>query len=236
MSKNEIMEKIKGKLIVSCQALEDEPLHSSYIMGRMAYAAYEGGAAGIRANSVQDIKEIKISVNLPIIGIIKKIYENNKVFISPTVEEIDKLVKCGVDIIATDGTKRIRPGNITLDDFFKEVRKKYPNQLFMADCSTYEEGIHAAEIGFDFIGTTLSGYTEYTKGWEFKWGETKKLEEYDRKTCKGSGQTSYRRGRDMESQSAKASFGFGSLFCCSRNCHYKAKGNYKKICRGNYVG
>ena len=73
MSKNEIMEKIKGKLIVSCQALEDEPLHSSYIMGRMAYAAYEGGAAGIRANSVQDIKEIKISVNLPIIGIIKKI-------------------------------------------------------------------------------------------------------------------------------------------------------------------
>lgn len=164
MSKNEIMEKIKGKLIVSCQALEDEPLHSSYIMGRMAYAAYEGGAAGIRANSVQDIKEIKMSVNLPIIGIIKKIYENNKVFISPTVEEIDKLVKCGVDIIATDGTKRIRPGNITLDDFFKEVRKKYPNQLFMADCSTYEEGIHAAEIGFDFIGTTLSGYTEYTKG------------------------------------------------------------------------
>ena len=87
MSKKEVMEKIKGKLIVSCQALEDEPLHSSYIMGRMAYAAYEGGAAGIRANSVQDIKEIKISVDLPIIGIIKKVYENNKVFIYIETQE-----------------------------------------------------------------------------------------------------------------------------------------------------
>lgn len=65
-------DKVKNKLIVSCQALDDEPLHSSFIMGRMALAAKIGGACGIRANSVDDITEIKKNVDLPIIGIIKK--------------------------------------------------------------------------------------------------------------------------------------------------------------------
>ena len=58
-----ILEQLKGKLIVSCQALADEPLHSSFIMGRMALAAKEGGASGIRAQSVADILEIKKQVN-----------------------------------------------------------------------------------------------------------------------------------------------------------------------------
>ncbi len=161
-----VMERIKGGLIVSCQALKEEPLYSSYIMSRMAYAAMLGGAVGIRANTVVDIEEIKKTVDLPIIGIIKEVYGDCPVFITPTVKEIEALVECGVDIIATDATERIRPDGRTLDEFFGEIRAKYPDQLFMADCSTYEEGMHAAEIGFDFIGTTLHGYTEYTKGAE----------------------------------------------------------------------
>lgn len=161
-----VMERVKGGLIVSCQALKEEPLYSSYIMSRMAYAAMLGGAVGIRANTVVDIVEIKKTVDLPVIGIIKEVYGDCGVFITPTIKEIDALMECGVDIIATDATKRIRPDGRTLDEFFKEVREKYPNQLFMADCSTYEEGKHAAEIGFDIIGTTLHGYTEYTKGAE----------------------------------------------------------------------
>lgn len=158
------LEGLKGKLIVSCQALPDEPLHSSFIMGRMAYAAYVGGASGIRANTVVDIKEIKKNVDLPIIGIIKKQYGDNQVYITPTMAEIDELVAEGVDIIAIDGTKRERPDGRTLEDLMKEVREKYPNQLFMADISSVEEAITAQKVGFDIVGTTLVGYTEYTAG------------------------------------------------------------------------
>jgi len=161
-----VLDKIKGGLIVSCQALKEEPLHSSYIMSRMAYAAYLGGAVGIRANTVEDITEIKKVVDIPIIGIIKEVYGDCNVYITPTMKEVDALVECGVDIIAIDSTRRERPNGENLDDFFKEVRAKYPDQLFMADCSDYEEGMHAAEIGFDLIGTTMNGYTEYTKGVE----------------------------------------------------------------------
>lgn len=162
MNKQDILYKIRGGLIVSCQALEDEPLHSSYIMSRMAYAAMLGGAVGIRANSVEDIKKIKEIVDLPIIGLIKKVYPNSEIYITPTMKEIDELVSVGVEIIATDATNRLRPEELSLERFFNEVRKKYPNQLFMADCSTIEEGVKAANLGFDLIGTTMSGYTSYT--------------------------------------------------------------------------
>ena len=105
----DVLEQIRGGLIVSCQALEDEPLHSSFIMGRMALAAYQGGAKGIRANSVSDIQEIKKMVPLPIIGIIKKNYPDAEVYITPGMEEADALCKAGVDIIALDATNQSRP-------------------------------------------------------------------------------------------------------------------------------
>lgn len=154
---------IEGKLIVSCQALEDEPLHSPFIMGRMAKAALEGGARGIRANSVVDIIEIKKMVDLPIIGIIKQDYADSEVFITATMDEIDKLAAIDCDIIALDATNRLRPGRITLDAFYRDIRNKYPDQLLMADCSTVEEALYADELGFDFIGTTLFGYTNYSR-------------------------------------------------------------------------
>lgn len=157
------MEKIKGKLIVSCQALPNEPLHSSFIMGRMALAAKEGGAAGIRANTKEDIEEIKKNVDLPIIGIVKCEYSDSKVYITPTMKEIDELISAKVEIIAMDATSNLRPNNVKLETFFKEVKAKYPNQLFMADCSTVDEAIFADKLGFDFIGTTLVGYTAQSK-------------------------------------------------------------------------
>lgn len=164
ITETNIFDKIKRKLVVSCQALPEEPLHSPYIMGRMAYAAYLGGAAGIRANSVADIQEIKKTVDLPIIGIIKQVYDGSDVFITPTLREIEALYREGVDMIAIDATNRVRPDGSTIAELFPTIRQKYKDQLFMADCSTYEEGVQAAELGFDCVGTTLSGYTKATAG------------------------------------------------------------------------
>lgn len=161
---NQKVENLKGKLIVSCQALPDEPLHSSFIMGRMALAAKQGGASGIRANTKEDIKEIQSQVDLPIIGIVKRDYDDSDIYITPTMKEIEELMEVKPEIIAMDATISKRPGGKTLDEFFKEVKAKYPDQLFMADCSTVEEALHADELGFDFIGTTMVGYTEQSKG------------------------------------------------------------------------
>lgn len=159
-----IKDKIKGGLIVSCQALENEPMHSAFIMGRFAKAAKEGGAAGIRANTVKDIAEIKKNVYLPIIGIIKREYRDSDVYITPTMKEVDELQSEGVDIMAVDATRRLRPDGETLENFIKRIRRKYPKILLMADTSDFEEMKTAEDIGFDFIGTTMRGYTEYTRG------------------------------------------------------------------------
>ncbi len=154
---------IEGRLIVSCQALPDEPLHSSHIMSRMAYAAMLGGAAGIRANSVEDITEIRKAVNLPIIGLIKRVFDNSPVYITPTMEDVDALAAIGVEVIAIDATARPRPTGTTISEDFPLIRQKYPDQLFMADCSTVEDALRAVELGFDCVGTTLCGYTDETK-------------------------------------------------------------------------
>ncbi len=157
------IQSIQGKLIVSCQALPHEPLHSSFIMGRMALAAKEGGAYGIRANTKEDILEIKSQVDLPIIGIVKRDYIDSDVYITPTMKEIDELMEVKPEIIALDATSSLRPNGISLKEFYNDIRKKYPHQLLMADCSTVEEAIYADELGFDFIGTTLVGYTPQSK-------------------------------------------------------------------------
>ena len=162
--KNKRIEQLQGKLIVSCQALPHEPLHSSFIMGRMALAAREGGALGIRANTKEDIREIQSQVDLPVIGIVKRDYEDSKIYITPTMREVQELMEVKPEIIALDATSSVRPGGLTLDDFFRQLKETYPDQLWMADCSTVEEALHADELGFDFIGTTLVGYTEQSKG------------------------------------------------------------------------
>lgn len=158
------MEELRHKLIVSCQALPDEPLHSDFIMARMAVAAKEGGASGIRANSVADIAAIRKAVDLPIIGIIKRDYEGADVYITATMKEVDELMTVRPNIIAIDATTSTRPNGESLKEFFQKVKEKYPDQLWMADCSTIDEMLTADQLGFDFIGTTLVGYTKQSQG------------------------------------------------------------------------
>lgn len=162
MEKHSIISRFKNGLIVSCQALEGEPLHGSEIMARMAVAAEMGGAVGIRANGVEDVIAIKRSTSLPVIGIIKKEYIGYEPYITPSMDEIKQLVNAGADIIAVDATKRIRPDNLNAEDFIRLIKKSYADILVMADISTFEEAVNAQEYGVDLVSTTLSGYTDYS--------------------------------------------------------------------------
>ena len=159
-----MLEQIKGKLVVSCQALENEPLHSPFIMARMALAAAEGGASGIRANSVADIEAIKQQVALPVIGLIKRDYPDSEVFITPTLREVEELIAAAPEMIALDATQRPRPGGETLAQLVAGIRARWPALLLMADIASVEEALIAEELGFDCVGTTLYGYTPQTEG------------------------------------------------------------------------
>jgi N-acylglucosamine-6-phosphate 2-epimerase len=162
MNKASILKIIRGGLIVSCQALENEPLHGSHIMARMALAAKEGGAVGIRANSGRDIRAIKEATELPVIGIVKRYYEECEIYITPTLKEVEEVFNAGAEIIAIDGTNRQRPDGSKLEKFVCSIRKEFPEILLMADISTLEEGLLASQYDVDIIAPTLSGYTSYS--------------------------------------------------------------------------
>ena len=164
MTKQEIFDSIKGKVIVSCQAVPGEPLYmeDDSIMYLMARAAKRAGTPMSRTSSIRDVVAIKEETGLPVIGLIKINYPGFESFITPTMKEVDELAEVGSDIIALDCTDMKRGDGKSIEEFMTEVRKKYPDQILMADISTYEEGVRAWKLGMDLVGTTMSGYTPYS--------------------------------------------------------------------------
>ncbi len=157
----ESLKRLEGGLVVSCQAYPGEPLHGAIYMERMAVAAYQSGAVGIRANGPDDISAIRKAVTLPIIGLYKIHDPNTEVYITPTLDSARMIVEAGADIIAMDATDRkLTDGRYTYD-LIGDVKRRL-NVPVMADISTSEEGIKAESAGADIISTTMAGYTPYT--------------------------------------------------------------------------
>lgn len=154
-------------LVVSCQALKDEPLYGGNTIPKLAMAAKIGGAVGIRANTVKDINAIDRYLNgeLPIIGLIKRCYPDSCVYITPTFKEARALIASRCSVIALDATADRRPGGIALKDLVSYLRDRTDKPL-MADIATYEEAVRAQQLGFDYISTTMRSYTQETKGIE----------------------------------------------------------------------
>lgn len=155
----DLLPTVKGRLIVSCQALADEPLHSPHIMARMALAAQQGGAVAIRANSPPDIRAIIEAVPLPVIGLYKD--GDSGVYITPTFDHARQIAEAGAAVIALDATGRDRPNGEHLDDIIRRIHEQLDLPV-LADVSTLAEAVQAADLGADMVSSTLSGYTPYS--------------------------------------------------------------------------
>lgn len=156
-----MIESLKHKVIVSVQAMPDEPLYKEECMFAMMQSVINGGASALRVAGARDVKNAK-KLGVPVIGLTKPdgLPPNWKeiVYITPDLNDVKTLIDAGADIVAFDGTKRPRPNNCTVEDIIKMI--KTAGRLAMADIATYDEAMYCAECGVDIISTTLSGYTQ----------------------------------------------------------------------------
>jgi N-acylglucosamine-6-phosphate 2-epimerase len=153
---------LRHGLIVSCQARDNEPTNEPAILAAMARAAVMGGACAIRANKPANIRAIRQAVDVPIFGIYKQDYPDSPIYITPTLAEARAIVEAGCDVLTVQATNQPRPDGETLADFLRALKREL-NVPVMADISTLEEGITAAELGADLVATTMSGYTPYSR-------------------------------------------------------------------------
>ena len=159
----QVLEKIKGGLIVSCQARVGWPMYGSSIMAAFAVAAQQGGAIAIRATGKDNLQAIREKVDLPLIGI-NKIFSEYPVYITPTYESAKEILDVGIEIIALDATNRERPNGEKFEEIIKKIRVHYPDVLIMAEISTLDEAKAVMKMDIDLLSTTLAGYTKESAG------------------------------------------------------------------------
>ncbi|OOF42432.1 N-acetylmannosamine-6-phosphate 2-epimerase [Rodentibacter rarus] len=155
LAKEQIFQQLQKGLIASCQPVDEGPMDKPEIVAAMAQASVIGGAAGIRIEGVENLKATRAVVRVPIIGIVKRDLPDSPIRITPFLQDIEDLASVGADIIAVDGTHRPRP--VDLESAVKKIHEL--GCLAMADCANLEEGLHCQKLGFDIIGSTMSGYT-----------------------------------------------------------------------------
>ena len=160
-----IINRLKGKVVVSVQAMPSEPLYLEKCMVAMMKSVIKGGAGGLRVAGARDVRNAKRLFEVPVIGLTKPdVIPSNWqeiVYITPTIKEVIELVEAGADIIAFDGTMRPRPQDEKLEDLIKYI--KINKRVAMADISTLEEAKNAEKLGADILSTTLSGYTQLSQ-------------------------------------------------------------------------
>jgi N-acylglucosamine-6-phosphate 2-epimerase len=156
----QLIARLRNRLIVSCQAPVQSPLHDPYVIARLALAAEKQGAGAVRIDSPEHIAATRALVTVPVIGLHKQLHEGSAVYITPTCSAAAAVIAAGADIVAVDATERHRPHGENLADVIGVIRAH--GRLVLADVATESQGLVAADLGVDLIATTLSGYTEDT--------------------------------------------------------------------------
>ena len=154
---NAVVEALRGRLVVSCQAYPGEPMLDPRTMAQVAQAAVAGGAVGIRGKGLDDLRAMRAAVDVPIIGLVK--VGDTGVYITPRLADCLEVAATGCEVVALDGTRRPRPDGRTLAETVAGLRAQYPDVLVMADCGSVADAAAAVEAGVDILGTTLAGYT-----------------------------------------------------------------------------
>lgn len=154
---NEVLDRLRGRLIVSCQAYPGEPMLDPRTMTLVAVAAELGGAAGIRGKGLADLRSMRAALEVPLIGLVK--VGDTGVYITPTLEDAIAVADAGCEIVALDGTRRPRPDGRTLTETIAALKYARPTVLVMADCGSPADAAAAQDAGADVLGTTLAGYT-----------------------------------------------------------------------------
>jgi N-acylglucosamine-6-phosphate 2-epimerase len=157
-----VLERLRGQLIVSVQARAGSALDDPHVLAAMARAAQDNGAAGVRIQGVRNLEAVRKRVEIPILGIIKRQYEDFEPYITPTLREVREILDCGAEIIAFDATARPRPGGVEIAELIAAIHDG--GALAMADCALPEDGVCAQAAGADIVATTLCGYTKETQG------------------------------------------------------------------------
>lgn len=160
----EVLDRLKNKVIVSVQAMPDEPLYKEDCIIAMMQSVINGGAQALRVAGARDVKNAKYLFDVPVIGITKpdKLPPNwqEVVYITPNISAVDEIINAGADVVAFDGTLRTR--ECSLEEIVEKIHSS--NKLAMADIATFEDAKNCEKIGVDIISTTLSGYTLETLG------------------------------------------------------------------------
>jgi putative N-acetylmannosamine-6-phosphate epimerase/predicted NBD/HSP70 family sugar kinase len=144
-------------LVASVQATEKSAVDHPETLLRLARASVAEGVTVLRLEGLKNVRAIKPIVQKPVIGLLKRRYPGSDVYITPTLEDADTMIDEGCEIIAIDATDRIRPRNTDLARMIPHIKRR--KALVMADCDTLASAIRAVELGADFVGTTLAGYT-----------------------------------------------------------------------------
>jgi N-acylglucosamine-6-phosphate 2-epimerase len=162
LNKSNTLLQLKNGMIVSCQPRVSSALDHPNFVAALARVAEEQGAVAVRIRGARDIRAVRRSVHIPVLGIEKINYPDSEVYITPTLESVRRVHHAGGQIIAMDATERPRPRHQSLADIIKAAMSAF-DSLLMADVATLQQGVEAARLGFDIVGTTLCGYTEDTK-------------------------------------------------------------------------
>jgi N-acylglucosamine-6-phosphate 2-epimerase len=158
----DVLERLRGGLIVSVQANADSVLNGPETIAVLARCAIANGAVGVRIEGAARIAAVRAAIDAPIVGIVKRVHAGFEPYITSTLEEIGEAASAGAHAIAFDATERARSGGAGVRALVNEIHRRA--RIALADCSDEDDARAAADAGADIIATTLAGYTQASRG------------------------------------------------------------------------